>query len=153
MRVSAGVLSHAEGLAAAGHVLPVLCVVEFCAAQAVLRAGDAVSGMWCCCPRVRAASSWCSLRVFEGSFGRAAARGVARSGRLGWRATDLAGPHGHGTPKIEFQRMKVHDDCRREQHVLHELGSLNLQAHEERPFMRHVFRKLMSDAEAAQRWP
>ena len=83
MLASAGVLSRAEGLAAAGHVLPVLCVVEFCAAQAVLGAGNAVSGMRCCCHRVRDARSWCSFRVFKGSFGQAAAHGVTRSGQPG----------------------------------------------------------------------
>ena len=45
VRVSAGVLSHAESLADAEHVLHVLCVLEFCAAQAVLRAADAVTGI------------------------------------------------------------------------------------------------------------
>ena len=48
VRVSAGVSCLAGSRAGADHVLHVLCVLEFCAAQAVLRAADAVSGVHCC---------------------------------------------------------------------------------------------------------
>ena len=77
VRVSAGVLSHAESLADAEHVLYVLCVLEFCAAQAVLRAANAVAGVHCCWGRACAARAWCSSRVAEGSL---AAGGIARRG-------------------------------------------------------------------------
>ena len=75
--VSVGVSCLAGSRAGANHVLHVLCVLEFCAAQTVLRAANVEAGVHCCWGRACAARAWCSSRVAEGSL---CACGIARRG-------------------------------------------------------------------------